>query len=149
LPTAFVEQSQDSFLSVSAHNADAAARLAAALPERRILEGPLLTVAGTLLQNRAMLQFYRRVWGCVGLEMEGSWYLRAIHEAEALGVLAPGASLRFIYYVSDLPLEAGQGLSARLRPVEGLPPLYAATREVLQGILGAGSPARGPSPPIE
>jgi len=149
LPSAFVEQSHDAFLPTSARDADAAARLALALPERRIMEGPLLTVAGTLLQNRAMLQFYRRVWGCVGLEMEGSWYLRAINEAEALGVLAPGASLRFIYYVSDLPLEAGQGLSARLKPVEGLPPLYAATREVLQGIFGAESSTRGRFPPIE
>ena len=47
---------------------DDVARLALALPERRILEGPLLTVAGTLLQNRAMLQFYRRVWALLARE---------------------------------------------------------------------------------
>jgi hypothetical protein len=84
-----------------------------------------------------MLQFYRRIWGCVGLEMEGIWYLRAILEAEELGVLRRGSRLGFIYYVSDLPLAAGQRLSERLSPLEGVPPLYAATREALSGILGA------------
>jgi len=39
--------------------------------------------------------------------------------------------------VSDLPLAAGQRLSERLSPQEGVPPLYAATREALSGILGA------------
>jgi hypothetical protein len=38
--------------------------------------------------------------------------------------------------VSDLPLETGQRLSERLAPLEGVPPLYAATREVLSDILG-------------
>jgi CRP-like cAMP-binding protein len=146
LPSAFVEQSHDTFMPTAYRDADARARLALALPERRIVEGPLLTVAGTLLQNRAMLQFYRRVWGCVGLEMEGAWYLRAVHEAEALGVLTPGATLRFLYYVSDLPLETGLGLSARLSPVEGVPPLYAATREILRGILDGECSTRRPRP---
>jgi hypothetical protein len=134
-PSAFVEQSGDTFMPVPPLEPACAERLARALPGRGIHNGPLLTVRGTLLQNRAMLQFYRRIWGCVGLEMEGAWYLRAVHEAEELGVLPPSAALRFLYYVSDLPLESGQRLSERLSPLEGVPPLYAVTREVLSYIL--------------
>jgi hypothetical protein len=144
LPTAFIEQADDAFrpLTRSEEEEGAAARLATALPGRGIHRGPLLTVGGTLLQNKAMLQFYRRIWGCVGIEMEGIWYLRAILEAEALGLLRPGARSRFIYYVSDLPLEAGQRLSERMGPLEGIPPLYAVTREVLRGIGRAGRAPR-------
>jgi hypothetical protein len=95
----------------------------------------MLTVGGTLLQNRAMLQFYRRVWACIGLEMEGIWYLHSILEARELGVLRRGARSRFLYYVSDLPLSADERLSARMSPLEGIPPLYATTRETLRGIF--------------
>lgn len=136
VPSAFVEQANDSFMPVPALDAPALERLQEALPGRSIMAGPLLTVGGTLLQNRAMLQFYRRIWGCVGLEMEGAWYLRAIEEARELGVLADGVVMRFLYYVSDLPLQAGMRLSERLSPQEGVPPLYAVTREVLSEILG-------------
>jgi hypothetical protein len=141
VPTAFVEQADDAFRPLPGEPgglAGTSSRLGAALIGRGVHEGPLLTVGGTLLQNRAMLQFYRRIWGCVGIEMEGIWYLRALSEAEELGVLRPGASRRFLYYVSDLPLEAGQRLSERMGPLEGIPPLYAITREVVRGIVGPG-----------
>ncbi len=137
VPTAFVEQTNDTFLPVSAdHDDGAPARLEAMLPGRRAHRGPLLTVQGTLLQNRPMLNFYRRLWGCVGLEMEGIWYLRALVESEQLGVLKPGAARRFLYYVSDLPLEHTSNLSEPMTPVEGVPPLYAVTRDILSGIFG-------------
>ncbi|MEI6876345.1 MAG: hypothetical protein WCL50_14580, partial [Spirochaetota bacterium] len=135
-PNAFIEQSTDAFQPLESESRPAVGRLSRALPGRRILEGPLLTVGGTLLQNRAMLQFYRRIWGCVGIEMEGIWYLRAVLEAEQLGVLRPGSRRRFLYYVSDLPLSSADRLSSRLSPLEGVPPLYAATRELLSGIFG-------------
>jgi len=138
VPTAFIEQSTDAFQPLQGAGAATLAALRAALPGKRVIEGPLLTVGGTLLQNRAMLQFYRRIWGCVGLEMEGIWYLRAVLEAEELGVLRPGCRTRFLYYVSDLPLNAGEKLSSRLSPLEGVPPLYAATRELLSGIFAGG-----------
>jgi hypothetical protein len=136
-PTAFIEQSNDAFQPLPGESSEAVSRLRSALPGRSVQTGPLLTVGGTLLQNRAMLQFYRRIWGCVGLEMEGIWYLRAVLEAEELGVLRRDARRRFLYYVSDLPLEAGSSLSERLSPSEGIPPLYAITREVLDGLFGA------------
>ncbi len=136
LPSAFVEQANDTFMPVALADAQVFERLAKALPGRHIHTGPLLTVGGTLLQNRAMLRFYRSIWGCVGLEMEGAWYLRAVHEAEELGVLTAGSAMRFLYYVSDLPLQSGMKLSERMSPLEGVPPLYAVTREVLSDILG-------------
>lgn len=136
-PTAFIEQSADAFQPLEPESPAALARLGASLPERRVIVGPLLTVGGTILQNRSMLQFYRRIWGCTGLEMEGSWYLRAILEAKELGVLRADARSRFLYYVSDLPLRSDERLSSRLSPLEGVPPLYAATREMLSGIFGA------------
>jgi len=137
LPTAFVEQANDAFQPLPGEGEEVIARLERAVPGRSVHPGPLLTVGGTILQNRDMLQFYRRIWGCIGLEMEGIWYLRALLEAEELGVLRPGARSRFLYYVSDMPLASGQNLSERLSPLEGIPPLYAITREVLSGLFGA------------
>jgi CRP-like cAMP-binding protein len=137
LPTAFVEQANDAFQPLPGEGEKTIARLEAALPGRGVHAGPLLTVGGTLLQNRDMLQFYSRIWGCIGLEMEGIWYLRALLEAEELGVLRPSSRRRFLYYVSDLPLATGQSLSERMSPQEGIPPLYAITREVLSGLFGA------------
>jgi hypothetical protein len=136
-PNAFIEQANDAFQPLPGETPEALARLRAALPGRGVHMGPLLTVGGTLLQNRAMLQFYRRIWGCVGLEMEGIWYLRAVLEAEQLGVLRRDARRRFLYYVSDLPLDAESNLSERLSPSEGIPPLYAITREMLGGLFEA------------
>ena len=40
--------------------------------DRDVRTGPLLTVSGTLLQNRDMLHFYRHIWDCIGLEMEST-----------------------------------------------------------------------------
>lgn len=90
---------------------------------------------GTLLQNRKMLHFNRHVWGCVGLEMEGSYYLRHVIESMNRGAVSRDVGLRFGYCVSDLPLRHDSNLSARMRATEGVPPLYAITREILTGIL--------------
>ncbi|NBC29229.1 MAG: hypothetical protein GVY29_04465 [Spirochaetes bacterium] len=92
--------------------------LQTALPENDIHLGPLLTVEGTLLQNRLMLHFYRRIWGCTGIEMEGIHYYRQVLESAEV-------RMRFFYYVSDTPLSA----------FEGIPPLYAITRTILRRIL--------------
>jgi hypothetical protein len=110
-------------------------RLRRRLPGRGVYQGPLLTAVGTLLQNRMLLNFYRRLWRCVGLEMEGFFYYRHIRKATQLGVIPAGLPLRFLYYVSDLPLEAGVTLSEPLRASEGIPPLYAITREILSSIF--------------
>ncbi len=133
IPNAFILQADDSFYPLN--NPVSEERLRQYAPASRIVQGPLLTVEGTLLQNRALLNFYRNIWKCIGLEMEGVHYARAVTEARQLGVLAPDSPARYYYYVSDVPLEAGQQLSQPLSPWEGVPPLYAITREVLNQIL--------------
>lgn len=133
IPTAFILQSDDSFYPLN--NPFNEERLQNLAPASRVIAGPLLTVEGTLLQNRALLNFYRHIWKCVGLEMEGVHYARAVTEARQLGVLPADSPARYYYYVSDVPLEAGQQLSQPLSSGEGVPPLYAITREVLNQIL--------------
>ena len=135
LPTAFIEQTTDRFETLPDPASLNVERLQQRVADRAIHAGPLLTVAGTLFQNRLMLHFYRRIWECIGLEMEGSFYCRQILETHQLGVIAPDIVLRFLYYVSDLPLAHDATLSARLRAIEGIPPLYAITREILTGIF--------------
>jgi len=131
--TRFIEQEDDG-LHVPKTDVNIA-RLKARLPDRAVRVGPVLTVLGTVMQNQVMLNFYRRIWGCVGLEMEGSYYCRQLIESQTRGVLRSDVALRFLYYVSDLPLHVGETLSGSMRAMEGIPPLYAVTREVLTAIL--------------
>jgi CRP-like cAMP-binding protein len=102
---------------------------------RPVHEGPVLTVAGTLLQDRGLLHFYRRIWKCVGLEMEGSFYARELISAISTGVVSRDVRSRFAYYTSDVPLDPDETLSEPLEPWEGVPPLYALTRAVLRKIF--------------
>lgn len=133
VPTAFVLQADDSFQPLPVPQG--LGTLRNRLPRNGVHAGPLLTVAGTLLQNRPLLHFYRNIWKCVGLEMEGVYYARKVTESIQLGVLDPSVVQRYYYYVSDVPLQAGERLSSPLSPAEGIPPLYAITREILAAIL--------------
>jgi CRP-like cAMP-binding protein len=135
VPDAFVEQADDHLLPLESLQRIDLARLARRAPDRTVHRGRLLTVAGTLLQNRRMLHFYRRIWDCIGLEMEGWFYARRLIDAQHLGLLRRDIDLRFLYYVSDLPLAHESSLAERLGAGEGIPPLYAITREILHGIL--------------
>lgn len=134
--TSFVEQEDDA-LHVP-HSLVDEQRLGRRVPDRLVLTGPVLTVVGTVVQNQVMLNFYRRIWQCIGLEMEGSYYCRQILESQDLGVLRDDVELRFLYYVSDLPLNSGATLAGSLEATEGIPPLYAITREVLTSIFEHG-----------
>jgi hypothetical protein len=129
-PTAFIEQHSDLFQPLSRPGRPAG------FP---VNEGPMLTVDGTLLQNRQMLSFYRQIWNVVGIEMEGTHYYRQILESQQLGVIPGRLDLRFLYYVSDLPLETSSTLTAPMRASEGVPPLYAITRHILNEITTGGS----------
>lgn len=134
LPTATLLQTNDELYPLP--NPDLPAALLRDLaPELRVHEGPVLTVAGTLLQDRVLLMFYRRIWKAVGLEMEGSFFARQLISAIETGVVAPDVRSRFAYYTSDVPLEPEQNLSEALHPSEGVPPLYAITRAMLQRIF--------------
>ena len=133
--TRFVEQiNEEIYQPTTACNVE---RLRSRLPDREVFEGPALTVMGTVLQNETLLRYYERIWGCVGVEMEGAWYCRRLLEAQDLGLINADADLRFVYYISDLPLDAHGTLSAAMTLTEGIPPLYAATREVLTAIFEA------------
>lgn len=136
LPTAFIEQKSDQFHPVNQVHGLNVTRLKKSLNKIGVHVGPLLTVAGTLLQNKMMLKFYKHIWNCIGLEMEGVYYLRQILEACQIGVISQDVVQRFLYYVSDLPLKkAEHSLSVPLKVSEGLPPLYGITREILSSIF--------------
>jgi CRP-like cAMP-binding protein len=107
------------------------------VPGRAVHEGPVLTVAGTLLQDPVLLSFYRRIWRCVGLEMEGSFFARQLHTAIQTGVARSDVKVRFAYYISDLPAVADGNLSEPLAPWEGVPPLYGITRAILRRIFAS------------
>ena len=134
-PTAFIEQTADRFYPFPECVVCHYPELEQLIPQRTVHYGPLLTVGGTLLQNRKMLNFYRHIWGCIGLEMEGSYYFGQIVESQQLGVIPLDIPMRFLYYVSDLPLDKTADLSAHLSPLEGIPPLYAITRQIISDIF--------------
>ena len=102
---------------------------------RSVHEGAVLTVLGTLLQNKALLSYYKNFWHCVGLEMEGSFYARQILRARALTLISQNTDLRFLYFVSDLPLQENETLAKDMSPHEFTSPLYAITRSFLRAIL--------------
>jgi hypothetical protein len=134
LPSGTLLQTNDELYPI--RNRDLDAELLEQLaPDRTVHEGPVLTVAGTLLQDRTLLWFYRRIFKCVGLEMEGSFFLRQLQSAVHTGIARDDIQTRFAYYVSDLPLSPHDNLSASLDPFEGVPPLYAVTRAILRRIL--------------
>jgi len=113
--------------------------LRALAPDIPVHEGPVLTVAGTLLQDRALLHFYHKIWKCVGLEMEGSFFARQLISAIETHVANPEIKTRFVYYTSDVPLDPEENLSESMKPWEGVPPLYAITRGILNRIFQAES----------
>ncbi|ORC88177.1 cyclic nucleotide-binding protein [Trypanosoma theileri] len=114
-------------------------------PSVEVHEGRVVTIAGTMLQNVRMLQFYKNIWGCVGAEMEGSYFARVIEDMYRQGIANPNLITRFAYYTSDLPLAClesasrggggDQSLSAPMSAAEGVPPLYAIARGILERIL--------------
>lgn len=136
LPTATLLQTNDELYPLPNHDLPGSVLRDLALGVR-VHEGPVLTVAGTLLQDRVLLMFYRRIWKAIGLEMEGSYFARQLTSAIETGVVAPDVRSRFAYYTSDVPLEPEQNLSEALHPSEGVPPLYAITRAMLQRIFAS------------
>lgn len=107
--------------------------------DRPVHHGTLLTVLGTVMQSNEMLRYYQTFWNVVGMEMEGSFYLRELHHARTNGLLDPDMKLRFVYYTSDTPLEKGSSLATKLSPQEGVPAVYAITRGILDRIFASGS----------
>jgi hypothetical protein len=107
--------------------------------DRPVHHGTLLTVLGTVMQSNEMLRYYRTFWNVIGMEMEGSYYLRELHHARMNGLLDPDVKSRFAYYTSDTPLEKDSSLSTKLSPQEGVPAVYAITRAILDRIFASGA----------
>jgi hypothetical protein len=78
--------------------------------KRPIHVGPMLTVAGTILQNSVLLNFYKKLFHCVGLEMEGLHFAKEIKRYKELGLVRDDIISRFAYYTSDLPLDPENNL---------------------------------------
>ena len=98
--------------------------------------GPMVTVLGTSLQNRDVLErFYSSSWKAVGLEMEGGHYQRAISAAVIQGHISSQVRIRYAYYASDNPLRGGQTLAAGSMGAEGIVPTYLITKVLVQKIL--------------
>jgi len=102
-----------------------------------VFVGPIVTVLGTSLQNRDILEkFQTTSWKAIGLEMEGGHYQRAIGAAVIRGHIPKDVKVRYAYYASDNPLKSGQTLAAGPMGLEGIRPTYMITKAILQQILG-------------
>lgn len=101
------------------------------------VEGTMITVLGTSLQNREMLSYFKKSsWGVVGLEMEGAHYQKAIQAAAKIRKnIRENVELRYAYYASDNPLETGKTLSSGGLGLTGVKPTYGITLEILKQIL--------------
>ena len=67
-----------------------------------VFTGPMVTVLGTSLQNRDVLQKFLEDLKTVGLEMEGGHYQRAIGAAIIKGNISKEVTLRYAYYGSEI-----------------------------------------------
>lgn len=104
-------------------------------PGTSVHTGPMITVLGTSLQNRDLLNRFQESWGTIGLEMEGGHYQKAISAAIIKGHLPPDIRVRYAYYASDNPLQSGQTLAAGEMGLEGIRPTYMVTRAILHKIV--------------
>lgn len=105
--------------------------------DQDVYVGPMLTVLGTSLQNKDMLErFHNSTWRAVGLEMEGGHYQRAIGAAIIRGHIPKQVKVRYAYYASDNPLISGETLASGSLGEEGVRPTYTITKVFLEKILG-------------
>ncbi|MCB2148997.1 MAG: hypothetical protein KQI81_21125 [Deltaproteobacteria bacterium] len=101
----------------------------------KVYVGPLVTVLGTSLQNRDMLEKFQTDWKTIGLEMEGGHFQRAISAAIIKGNAREDMPVRYAYYASDNPIKTGRTLAAGAMGKEGVKPTYLITRVILEKIL--------------
>lgn len=100
-------------------------------------EGTMITVLGTSLQNRDVLNhFLTSTWNAVGLEMEGAHYQKAIQSAARIRKsVNEDIKVRYAYYASDNPLMTGSTLASGSLGLEGVKPTYLITMAILKRIL--------------
>jgi hypothetical protein len=102
-----------------------------------IVDGAMITVLGTSLQNRDILKFFHdSTWNVSGLEMEGAHYQKAIQAASKLrGSIDSEVEVRYAYYASDNPLETGSTLASGGLGTTGVKPTYLITEKILEQIF--------------
>ncbi|ESU30010.1 hypothetical protein FLJC2902T_04990 [Flavobacterium limnosediminis JC2902] len=102
-----------------------------------VFAGPMVTVLGTSLQNRDLLQFFHdSTWGAIGLEMEGAYYQKAVQSASKIRKsINPNVKVRYAYYASDNPLETGSTLASGGLGTTGVKPTYLITIKILEQIF--------------
>lgn len=104
----------------------------------QVFEGPMVTVLGTSLQNKDVLEYFlKSSWKAIGLEMEGAHYQKAIQSASKIrNSIKKTVKLRYAYYASDNPLITGKTLASGSLGEDGVKPTYLITVKILNKILG-------------
>jgi hypothetical protein len=102
-----------------------------------IYEGPMITVLGTSLQNKDVLQYFMRSsWKAIGLEMEGAHYQKALQSASKIrNSIRKNVKVLYAYYASDNPLESGGTLASGALGMEGVRPTYLITLKILEKVF--------------
>lgn len=104
-----------------------------------VVDGAMITVLGTSLQNKDILKFFHAsTWNVCGLEMEGAHYHKAIQAASRLrGSIEENVKVRYAYYASDNPLETGSTLASGGLGTSGVKPTYLITEKILEQIFNS------------
>ena len=105
----------------------------------KVLQGAMVTVLGTSLQNRDILKFFHEsTWNVIGLEMEGVHYQKAIQSASKIRKsIREDIKVRYAYYASDNPLETGSTLASGGLGTTGVKPTYMITDKILTQIFNS------------
>ncbi|MCR9263565.1 MAG: hypothetical protein NXH86_05365 [Flavobacteriaceae bacterium] len=105
----------------------------------KVLEGAMVTVLGTSLQNKDILRFFHEsTWNVIGLEMEGVHYQKAIQSASQIRKsIKKDVKVRYAYYASDNPLETGSTLASGGLGTTGVKPTYLITDRILKQIFNS------------
>ncbi|MGJ8548438.1 DUF6909 family protein [Winogradskyella wichelsiae] len=104
-----------------------------------VVEGTMVTVLGTSLQNKEILKFFKKsTWNVIGLEMEGAHYQKAIQAASRVrGNINEDVKVRYAYYASDNPLETGGTLASGGLGTSGVKPTYVITKKIIEQIFNS------------
>lgn len=109
-----------------------------------VYTGPMVTVLGTSLQNRDVLErFHSSSWRAIGLEMEGGHYQRAINGAIIRGHIPADMKTRYAYYASDNPILSGQTLASGPMGDEGILSTYMISKIILEKICNYDNTSKG------
>lgn len=102
-----------------------------------VYEGPMVTVLGTSLQNKDVLEYFKdSSWKAIGLEMEGGHYQKAIQIASQIRHhISDDVKVMYAYYASDNPLETGGTLASGGLGLTGVKPTYLITKKILEKIF--------------